>query len=393
MDNLQILLIVGGLAVLAIIAVWYFLPVVQPTCPNGYTRNSAGQCVQTITPVNASISAAYKSDTSVTVNGANFTPNSTVAVSIQTSQTWGGGQGGIATDSKGSFTWNSGALNPSSTYTMYALAKDVTTGTIVESTPFTVAPSSVVTLHPQIQVTPTTYVAGQNTTFYFSGSGFTPSASISLYQSDRKVNSFMSDPIGYFGLISKPEDTEAFPAAISAPFHCVDDTTNTSSNIVYVTAQSGGTPDGTTSTTQPGYTLSYTYWTGSGAYGSNTNPVSWGNWAVNYGTYWGSNFYGAGYYQSKAGNVEMYFSSAGDQVTWLKNDGYNTVPPVVQPNQGVGMLPNNPYLPNSDGTLITPPSVPNPNYQNGLYWYELTGVSANVANITSGTVLQCTAAF
>ena len=83
------------------------------------------------------------------------------------------------------------------------------------------------------------------------------------------------------------------------------------------------------STTAPGYNLPPSKWTGQGTYGSNTNPVLFGNWAVESGGVWGVNWYGSGYYENPSGTQEMYFGSTSDAINWLNENGFPTQEPIA----------------------------------------------------------------
>ncbi|MDE1861236.1 MAG: hypothetical protein KGH72_06000 [Candidatus Micrarchaeota archaeon] len=125
---------------------------------------------------------------------------------------------------------------------------------------------------------------------------------------------------------------------------------------------------GVDSTTQPDNVLPSSQWTGNGVYGSNTNPVAFGNWYVSAGI----NFKDAGYYQTADGKQEMYFQSIDDAKTWLVNNGYSiTSPlPVGLQAQALGQSQSNPFTANQDGTLTW----------NGKGWYYLANVQANKGN-------------
>ena len=147
-----------------------------------------------------------------------------------------------------------------------------------------------------------------------------------------------------------------------------------------VTANSGvcttTLPTNATSTEQTGNILPEYEWTGKGPYGSNTNPVAFGNWAVNIGDMWSQQQVTQGYYQNPEGTTEMYFSSSTDAETWLKDNGYNSIAS-SQPSQ------KQPYEPNVNGIFTW----------KGVGWYDLskttvTGIPPNIYYINNKSFID-----
>lgn len=148
------------------------------------------------------------------------------------------------------------------------------------------------------------------------GHDFLAFAPITLYDSLGGQSNHTCGPLGNFstGQFSIASVTQSSGVV---KFWAVDPDTGYTTPAIDVTVTSP-------STTSQGYTLPPSEWTGTGAYGSNTNPVAFGNWAVESGSLWGVNWYGAGYYQDPSGSAEMYFSSSSDAETWLGDNGYPT---------------------------------------------------------------------
>lgn len=148
------------------------------------------------------------------------------------------------------------------------------------------------------------------------GHDFLAFAPITLYDSLGGQSTHSCGPLGNFntGEFSIASVTQS---AGVVQFWAVDTDTGYTTPSISVTVTSP-------STTSSGYVLPPSEWTGTGAYGSNTNPVAFGNWAVLSGTLYGINWYGAGYYQNADGSAEMYFSSSSDALTWLGDNGYPT---------------------------------------------------------------------
>ena len=67
------------------------------------------------------------------------------------------------------------------------------------------------------------------------------------------------------------------------------------------------TSSGITSTTLPNNGLPKSQWTGTGVYGSNTNPIAFGDWYLGSST--GIEWHNMGYYQTQNGDSEMYAGS------------------------------------------------------------------------------------
>ena len=111
-----------------------------------------------------------------------------------------------------------------------------------------------------------------------------------------------------------------------------DNYSNSGSSTTQISINSGQVPSGPQPTAAPGNILLPSAWTRQGAYSDNTNPVSFGNWAVANGGVYGVNFlYGAGYYQNPDGSAEMYFGTPTDATNWLTSKGYPTTMPIVGP--------------------------------------------------------------
>ncbi|MGI0100938.1 MAG: hypothetical protein ACREBH_04465 [Candidatus Micrarchaeaceae archaeon] len=83
-------------------------------------------------------------------------------------------------------------------------------------------------------------------------------------------------------------------------------------------------------TSSPDNSLASSQLTSQGLYGSNTDPIIFGNWAVDIGNVYGAQSWGLDkYYGNPTDNNSMYFTSQNDALNWLQSNGYNTTEVVV----------------------------------------------------------------
>jgi hypothetical protein len=366
------------------------------------TVNPTSFQITDYTVLGITISTTYN-PASMTVSGTSFTPGGSVNIYDEANDLLAT----PAADSNGSFIQvitlsnfkpiaGSGSI----------VAKDTASGVSSNSVSVTYYSSqptgtggggsggSVNQLNPQISASESSYTSGDNISI--TGSGFTPNGPVRVsYSFDSTTQNLgggniniSANLLGGFGgspltniLGSLYNSVNIQGTQGTLTVIATDVTSSSVSNKLTI-------PQKVVSTTAQGYSLPPSSWTGTGSYGSNTNPVVWGNWAVNMGSYMGVQGTFPGYFQNESGTQEMWFGSSSDATAYLVQQGYSVTAPTIQTQQPPGFLATNPFVPNSDGTLPMPPSTPNPNYANGEYWYKVSGQSASILNIVSGSVLQ-----
>lgn len=165
-------------------------------------------------------------------------------------------------------------------------------------------------------------------TITLTASGFSPSGNVIVFANNMNIGTSQADSSGNANI---QIDASAFGGTSGTwSIYVLDSATNVRSNAVQIIYSLQGSG---TSTTDPGYILPKSQWTGQGQYGSNTNPVAFSNWAVNNGTYWGAQSSGTwalpGYYQTASGGAEFYAYTSSDLVAYLQSAGYQTIPPAA----------------------------------------------------------------
>lgn len=234
-----------------------------------------------------------------------------------------------------------------------------------------------------IQASSTTVTLNDDITI--QGYGFTPGASIDLDDSLGGISLHMADSTGYFdtGDFSIASVTQS---AGTIEFWAIDTSTNYTTPKISITVTASTT---TTSTTASGDPLPPSEWTGTGAYGSNTNPVAFGNWA----TCAGINFYGAGYYVNSAGTEEMYASDVSTLQSYLESIDY-----CPTTNTQVGTLKASPTSVSEGGSItfdisgLTPSGAFYLLIQGGVYLTQSYALSSSgsatlVYDVTAGSPL------
>ena len=338
------LMIVGVLAAVAVIGVGAYL-YLNPS----KTTPSKGGGAGGLSPTLQASSYAVSLQGTLTLSGSGYTPNSTMTIndSINTPSTHN-------TDTNGSFTTGTFAASTitSTAGNVTFTGTDNTTGSV--SSPITInltsgttgtpqgdqqldASVTSVTLNPSSFLSLTPYSPSSVT---FTGSSYTSNGRINIVdQTNTVIASVVATSVGT--LPSTTVSFSSWPYSITAgtlKITAVDITANQESNAVSLVFTTTGS--GSVSTTQSGYVLPTTQWTSTGIYGSNTNPVPFGQWALQTnGIYYVGYSYGPGYYQNASGSAEMYFASTVDALNWLSANGFST-----QNNTPQGSVAANPWV-------------------------------------------------
>lgn len=205
------------------------------------------------------------------------------------------------------------------------------------------------------------------------GHNFFANKPITLYDSLGGQSQHTTDSSGSFttGQFSIASVTQS-PGNVE--FWATDDETGYTSPKITVVVS------GISSTTSSGYVLPPSEWTGTGAYGSNTNPIAFGNWAIAPGDV---EYSGPGYYQNEGGTAEMYASSESTLSAYLQSIGYE--PTSTQPT-----LTASPESVALGGTITFSVSGLTPNgtwklYDYGPDYFDAAAITGSLALDSSGS--------
>lgn len=264
-------------------------------------------------------------------------------------------------------------------------------------------PPPTVSVNPQISSFSTSLPTPLGNTVIIVGTGFSPNGALIVNEQMLVNGTWMTldgskgNNADYGGGAQIHFSIPGVPTATAYMISVTDSLSGVTSNALTFNVQqqapSNPPPVSYVGTNVSGNALTASKWSGTGAYGDNTNPISFGNWAYSVANVWADNWYGSGYYQNPAGNAEMYFGSPSDAIAWLQGNGYNTIANVVNAQNPATPVPNwggygapltgsgsqaTPWTPDANGKITW--------NGNGFYYLGgggFTGITAGVYLITN----------